>query len=281
MQITVAPQRIFLFSAAISENEAETLAFSKKLDAFGAFNKVSSFLSRPKDEDFEIVYREKRLVPFWHLVCKSHYVFERTVNHSVALKPEVKKVTFHGKDFEVNQNAISLPMLEHCEETVTNEICIDNKSSKHNPTLQKYFTHASTQATEERLISITQEGMTVLPPTSRASALVNDQVASLIKSVQADKVFEETIEITHLDLYYHLTFAFEFLWKSKNKKAIIEIDALTSEVHIGNELFREYLGKALDPDFLFDIGADAAGMVVPGGSIAIKMAKKYLSMKKS
>ena len=40
------------------------------------------------------------------------------------------------------------------------------------------------------------------------------------------------------------------------------------------------LGKALDPDFLFDIGADAAGVLIPGGSIAVKVARKYIASKK-
>jgi hypothetical protein len=37
---------------------------------------------------------------------------------------------------------------------------------------------------------------------------------------------------------------------------------------------------ALDRDFLFDIGADAAGMFIPGGSIAVKAAKKVIDAKK-
>jgi hypothetical protein len=35
----------------------------------------------------------------------------------------------------------------------------------------------------------------------------------------------------------------------------------------------------LDQNFLFDIGADAAGMILPGGSIAVKIAKKYIDQK--
>ena len=49
----------------------------------------------------------------------------------------------------------------------------------------------------------------------------------------------------------------------------------------GSRIFKEYLGKVLDPDFLFDLGADAAGMFIPGGSIAVKVAKKYIDSKKS
>jgi hypothetical protein len=45
-------------------------------------------------------------------------------------------------------------------------------------------------------------------------------------------------------------------------------------------LFQQYLGKVLDTNFLFDIGADAAGVLIPGGSIAVKVARKYMETKK-
>jgi hypothetical protein len=60
----------------------------------------------------------------------------------------------------------------------------------------------------------------------------------------------------------------------------VEIDGVTGNVSSGSRIFREYLGKVLDTDFLFDIGADAAGIFIPGGSIAVKAARKYIATKK-
>ena len=71
-------------------------------------------------------------------------------------------------------------------------------------------------------------------------------------------------------------YAFKYAWASKQKEAIIEVDGLTGEFRAGTRVFTEYFGKVLDQSFLFDIGADAVGMFVPGGSIAIKAAKKYI-----
>ena len=51
---------------------------------------------------------------------------------------------------------------------------------------------------------------------------------------------------------------------------------MTGEFSAGTRVFTEYFGKVLDQTFLFDIGADAVGMFVPGGSIAVKAAKKYM-----
>lgn len=98
--------------------------------------------------------------------------------------------------------------------------------------------------------------------------------------IQADEIFEEKIEVSCIDLYYRPVYAFQFNWKSKNKKAIVEIDAVTGAYSTGSRTFSEYIGKALDRDFLFDIGADAAGIFIPGGSIAVKAAKKLIDGKK-
>ena len=35
-------------------------------------------ISRPKDEEFEVVYRERRLQPFWRLSTHTRYSYERT-----------------------------------------------------------------------------------------------------------------------------------------------------------------------------------------------------------
>ena len=101
----------------------------------------------------------------------------------------------------------------------------------------------------------------------------------MIKGIQADVIHEEKVEVTTVDLVYRPVYAFQYRWKSKNKEAIVEVDAATGIVSTGNRTFREYFGKVLDQNFLFDIGTDAAGMILPGGSIAVKIAKKYIDQK--
>ena len=109
---------------------------------------------------------------------------------------------------------------------------------------------------------------------------MRETLAKMIKGVQADKILEEQVEVTCVDLCYHPIYAFQYRWTSKNKEAIVEVDGLTGEIKSGAKVFSEYLGKVLDQNFLFDVGADAAGMFIPGGSIAVKVAKKYLDSKK-
>jgi hypothetical protein len=107
---------------------------------------------------------------------------------------------------------------------------------------------------------------------------MREMLANMIKGIQADKIFEEEIELSSADLYYRPVYSFKFFWKSKKKEGILEIDAINGDVSAATRTFNEYLGKALNRDFLFDLGADAAGLIIPGGSIAVKMAKKALDM---
>ena len=78
--------------------------------------------------------------------------------------------------------------------------------------------------------------------------------------------------VQNVDLYYRPWWAFEFLWKPKDKKAIVELDAVTGLMRPGQALAAR-VTKMMNRDALFDIGADTVGLLVPGGSIAVKVAK--------
>jgi len=101
----------------------------------------------------------------------------------------------------------------------------------------------------------------------------------LMKPVQADTVHEEVISLETIDLYYRPVWAFEFHWKPKDKRGVIEFDAVTGQMRTSQSLMPK-LGKMLSRDSLFDIGADTVGMLIPGGNLAVKIAKIALDTKK-
>ena len=72
MEIKVAKERIVVFRCEVKEHDAHGMAWEKKTTAFDTLSKVTSFLSRPKDDDFEMTYTEHRYQPFWHVVAKAH-----------------------------------------------------------------------------------------------------------------------------------------------------------------------------------------------------------------
>ena len=158
------------------------------------------------------------------------------------------------------------------------EVFIDGITAKNITSLASYTNYSHTEVKGKIENSIAKNSL-VVPPSARISAIMRDSLSKMIKGIQADVIHEEHVEVSIVELYYHPIYAYKFRWNSKAKEGIIEVDGVTGEVRSGARVFSEYLGKVLDQDFLFDIGADAAGMMVPGGSIAVKAARKYMSNK--
>lgn len=280
MDIRVADQRILLFVDQVSPEDAKQTSWEKKTSAFDAISKVTSFLSRPKDDDFELLYSEHRYQPFWHVIAKAKYVYDRTAQYQIAPNgKEVQSVTLEKTDYVVTNGHLHVSVMEHCSQDEQDEVFVDGVSGKNNPDLSQYLS-LSPQVATNKLEKLITKGSIVVPPQARVSAIMRDALSKMIKGIQADKILEEQVEVECVDLYYRPIYAFQYKWKSKNKTAIVEVDGVTGAVASGNRTFNEYLGKVLDRDFLFDLGADAAGVLIPGGSIAVKVAKHYIDKKK-
>lgn len=281
MEIRVADQRILLFSPKVPKNQAQTVAWEKKISAFDALSKFGSFLSKPKDDDFEIIYSEFRYESFWHVIAHAHYVYDRTGTYQVkAGSPVVRSVSFETSEFEITNGQFHIPVMEHCTQEEREEVLVEGATGKVKPELKKYLTNPVKQMSDDLKNSVPKDSIFV-PPQTRISAIMRDALAKMIKGIQADKIVEEKVEIECSDLYWRPVYAFKIRWKSKNKEAIVEVDAITEEVTAGNRTFQEFLGKTIDKNFLFDIGADAAGIFIPGGNIAVKIAKKYIDTRKN
>ena len=104
--------------------------------------------------------------------------------------------------------------------------------------------------------------------------MLRDVLLNVLKSFQADQIIEDRVEIERVDLYYRPVYAFQYRWHSKGKEAVLEIDALTGTLQSNGKTYQQYMGKILDADFLFDVGAETVGIFVPGGGIAVKLARK-------
>jgi hypothetical protein len=112
----------------------------------------------------------------------------------------------------------------------------------------------------------------VVPPEQRASFVVRQLLTGMLKPVQADSITEESMTFEQIDLYFRPWWAFEFHWKVKDKRGVVELDAVTGELRNSQALMAK-LSRTVTRDSLFDIGADTVGLLVPGGSIAVKVAK--------
>lgn len=282
MQINVADERALLLETQISMEQAEGRAWSKKSDAFGAITKVTRLLQQPKDDEFELTYKEHRYQPFWHVACSARYIYDRTSRYSFRTTgPEVQSVTVEGTEYHADDGSITLAGTDHCEEEARQEIFVEGVSSEKVASLSKYLEFSSAAIAADNLDSFAPEGTIVVPPQARSSAIVREVLSGMIKSVQADRIVEETVDVEHVDLYYRPVYAFQYRWLSKGKEAIMECDGLTGELQAGGKTFQQYLGKVLDAEFLFDVGVDAAGLLVPGGGIAVRVARKGFDVARS
>jgi len=274
MNTTIANQRILIVDPAFSIEEAQQKAWIRKTDAFGTLTKVTGLISKPKDDDFSLVYSEERYEPIWHVAATARYVFDRNNLYSVPFRsPDVQSVSFNGQPLKGSQGLFQLELVEHCRQECSDEALVDGVLGKKNPDFKRIISAPAREIAGEINGALHPEAI-IVPPQFRISGIIRNTMSKIITGVEADTMHEEQLDITIADLYYHPIYAFQYHWKSKDRQAIVEVDGVTGDVRAGTRTYAEYLGKIMDQQFLTDLGADAAGLFIPGGSIAVKLAKK-------
>jgi len=227
---------------------------------------MSGLLARPKDEEFEVVYREKRLQPFWRIASRAVSKYERSRTYSINLAPEVKRVVIDGQDRTIDGHKTTVTGRESCEEESRRQVLIDGLSGAEVLGLAVYLDFAADEADAAQLATLAAQNTVVVPPQVKASGLVRDAVAKAIGKIDADQILEETVELEAVDLYYRPVYAFRY--RRAGKEAVVEVDGLTGEASVAGTTFEQHLGKIMEPKFLLDIGAEAANLFIPGATVA-------------
>ncbi|HWF76141.1 MAG TPA: hypothetical protein VN694_03100 [Caulobacteraceae bacterium] len=266
MEVAIAAERIVILTDQIGPHEAEGRAWARRLEAFGALARMTGFLARPKDEEFEVAYREKRLQPFWRIASAARSVYERSRSYPILLSPEVKKVSIDGQERPIGDHRIVLVGYESCEEERRREVLIDGLTGVENAALAAYLEHEPVEADAAQLATLAEQQVVVVPPVVKASGLVRDAVAKAIGKIDADKILEERVDLEAVDLCYRPVYAFRY--RRLGKEAVVEVDGLTGDVSVTGSTFEQHLGKILEPRFLLDIGAEAANIFIPGATVA-------------
>jgi hypothetical protein len=278
MEIQLGDERLYLLTERLTGDEAQARATEKRTGAFGGG--IGSLLQRPKPEEITFVTRQRRLMPFWHVAATSHYVYERRRDYTVpAAASEVTAVTVHDQRHEMdqrlgNQPAFRLPLLEHCQNDFRSETFTDGTTGNAVADGPAVITGPKSEIGDVQTLE--GEDTVVVAPEQRASYVVRKTLADVMKPMQADRILEETIVLQTTDLYYRPVWAFEFAWKEK--RGVMEVDSITGDAKSGKAMLSQMKGM-LNRDLLFDIGADTVGLFVPGGSIAVKLAKAAIDTK--
>jgi hypothetical protein len=278
MEIVVAEQGAFCFEPSLSADEARGRAGAHKAGAFGT---LSRLLSRPKDDDIKVEEQGLRYFPLWHAKAHLRFVYDRRESYKVPIKtPHVKVVTIGSSDYTVADGAtatVELPALEHCERDEQKELWLDAVSSQ--PLNAQPYLKASVAAVV--LDTFAPQGAQIVTPTVRASAVIRTLLGSDLQPTDADQVKEEEVNVECIDLYFRPAYGFRYVWATKNKTAEVTIDGITGELKAEPSATTAALGKLLKPETLFDIGAETLNLVVPGGAIALKVARAITDKSKT
>ncbi len=277
MDVRLPEERVLVLPDNFDIEAAEMRAAAKKIDAFGTLAKMAGLLSRPKDEEFELVYRERRLQPFWSLSCTAVCAYERTREHSVRVGAEVREIALAGEVYPAVAQQVTLSVLESCREETRKEALFDALTGHPAPELASRMKTPGTLADEATLAALVHAGTVVAPPQAKASVVVREVLAGMIGKIEADKVLEETVVFDAVDLCYRPVYAFRY--RRQGKEAVVEVDGITGEARAGGATFEAYLGKVLEPRFLLEVGAEAANLFIPGATLVKVLVAKGIDMR--
>lgn len=280
MEIILASERIYCIQAQVDMETARARVDEKRVNLVAGM--MGALLTRPKPDDIVCTYAETRLEPFWRIGAHLRTVYDRQRSYTVVVGgDEVRQVTVSGQTLPVARQsgtgpAFTLTGTEHCEEAVRVAQTFDGSGSAR-PELGRLTTLPAWEIPD--LQEFRPEALVVMPE-ARAAAVVRQVMSEVVRPVKAQVIHEERLTVESIDLFFRPVYAFEYNWAAKGKRVVVEFNALTGETTTGGKTLKERLQGVLKRDMLFDISADAVGMVVPGGSIAVKLVKAVVDQVK-
>jgi hypothetical protein len=282
MDISLCKERAFRIISQVTPDVARVRVEDKRTSLVAGT--VGALLSRPKPEEIQLLSTENRLEPFWQITVATRTVYDRGRSYTLNVGgPEVQSVTMLGQKVAVDPKAkggpgIAMDVVEHCIDEGRLTRTFDGISGER-ADFAKYLTF--TQEEIPDIATFAPEGTLVVPPQARATAVVRQVMSEAVKSVQAQMIHEERVDVEAMDLFFRPVYAFEYEWAAKNKKVVVEYDGLTGETRSGGKKLQDQIKSLVSRDLLFDVTADAVGMIVPGGSIAVKLVKAVVDRGKT
>jgi hypothetical protein len=280
MDISLAEERAFQITTLVPLEVAKVRVDDKRTSLVAGT--VGALLSRPKADDIQLVSTEARLEPFWLVTISGRTRYDRNRTFTLTVGgPEVQQITVLEHQVKVDPAAkgapqVHLSAVEHCLDERRVSATFDGLTGNRYD-YSRYLTYPSLEITN--LEGFVPEGFFVVVPQARATAVTRQVMGEVVQPVQAQVIHEERVDVEAIDLYFRPMYAFEYAWAAKGKQVIVEYDALTGDVRSGGRKLRDQIKGMVTRDLLFDVTADAVGMIVPGGSIAVKLVKAVVDRK--
>src|SRR5690606_31194932 len=207
--------------------------------------------------------------------ASSRTAYDRQQVYTIPIKgAEVREVTLLGQRLTVNSKgtpSLTLNGIEHCVEEHRQTRFFDGLSGQM-ADFSRFQSFTKREITD--LGQFAPEGLLVVPPQMRATAIVRQVLGEVIQPVKgAQIIHEEQVDVEAIELNFRPVYALEYAWASKGKQVVVEFDALLGEMRSGGKKWSDQIKGILTRDLFFDVTADAVGMLVPGGSIAVRLVK--------
>ena len=280
MEISLTDERAFTYNAQFNPDVARDRVEQKKVQLMAGT--VGSLFGQIKPEDIRFIGMENRLEPCWLVTISSRTVYDRTRRYTVPVSgAEVQSVSILGQELPVDTkdktSSFSMDAIEHCQQSMRiSRAFMGVQGTLADP--EKY--NAFTKTLIPDLNTYAPEGILVVLPQLRASAVARQVIGEVLRPVQnAHTIHEERVDVETLDLNFLPVYAFEYERISKGKRTVIEFNALTGEINSGGSKLQDQFKGIVTRDLIFDVTADAVGMIVPGGSIAVKLVKAVVDQK--
>lgn len=274
MDVYLADEQAFHYVPRFSLDVARDRIEQKKTQLIAGT--VGALLSRPKPEEIQLVSVESRLEPFWLITIATRTTFDRSRTFPLPLSgPEVRQVTLLDQKLAVDSTKdgprLALNGVEHCVDEGRASRTFDALAGA-KADMSRYLSYPKTLIVD--LEQFSPVDTVVIPPQVRASAVVRQVMSEVIRPVQqAHTIHEERVDVEAIELNFRPVYALEYEWVVKAKRNVVEFDALTGEINGGGRKLSDQFKGLVTRDLLFDVTADAVGLVVPGGSIAVKLVK--------
>jgi len=280
MEISLSEEHAYYLVPQISL-EAARERIEKKKTALVA-GMFGTLISRPNPTEIQVVSVESRLEPFWQIRVATRMVYDRNRTYTVPIQgAEVREITVLGQKLiiEPQKNpSFTLNGVEHCREENRVTRFFDGLSGQATD-MSRYQAYVKTEITD--LDHFAPENTLVVPPQTRATAVVRKVMGEVIQPIaNAQVIHEERVDVEAIELNFRPVYALEYEWTSKGKRVVIEFDALLGDAHTGGNKLSAQIKGIVTRDLLFDVTADAVGMIVPGGGIAVKLVKAVVDRTK-
>jgi len=280
MEISLAEEHAYYFIPQISLDAAQDRIEKKKTTLVAGM--FGTLISRPNPAEIQVVSVESRLEPFWMVSATSRTTYDRQQVYTIPIKgDEVREVTVLGQRLRLNSKgnpSLTLNGTEHCLEERQLTRYFDGLTGQKSD-LSRFQRFTKTEITD--LEHFVPDGMLVVPPQMKATAIIRQVLGEVIQPVsKAQIIHEERVDVESIEVNFRPVYAFEYEWTSKGKRVIVEFDALLGDTRTGGKKWSDEIRGFLTRDLFFDVTADAVGMLVPGGSIAVKLVKAVVDRSK-